>query len=97
MSSTTRQRSVRRCGLSSAPLTGACGQVPLFRPEPARCSRYRSDAPVWTGPCRALGADTPRYAELRGDLACRRLGSEGKDVKSIYARDSGKVGRKFAR
>src|SRR5271170_2842513 len=37
------------------------------------------------GPCQALGADTPRDAELRGDLACRRLGSERKYVKRIYA------------
>jgi hypothetical protein len=49
------------------------------------------------GPCRALGADTPRDAELRGDLACRRLGSERKYVKRIYARDTGKAGRQFAR
>ncbi len=52
---------------------------------------------LWTGPCRALGADTPRDAELRGDLACRRLGSERKYVKPIYARDTGKAGRQFAR
>jgi hypothetical protein len=50
-----------------------------------------------TGPCRALGADPPRDAELRGDLACRRLGSERKYVKRIHARDTGKAGRQFAR
>jgi hypothetical protein len=50
-----------------------------------------------TGPCRALGADPPREAELRGDLACRRLGSERKYVKRIHARDTGKAGRQFAR
>jgi hypothetical protein len=50
-----------------------------------------------TRPGRALGADTPRDAELRGDLACRRLGPERKYVKRIYARDTGKVGRQFAR
>jgi hypothetical protein len=44
-----------------------------------------------------LGADTPREAEVRGDLACRRLGSERKYVKRIYARDIAKVGRQFAR
>lgn len=50
-----------------------------------------------TGPCRAPGADPPRDAELRGDLACRRLGSERKYVKRIHARDTGKAGRQFAR
>ncbi len=50
-----------------------------------------------TGPCQALGADTPRDAELRGDLACSRLGSERKYVKRIYARDTGNAGRQFAR
>ena len=50
-----------------------------------------------TGPCQALGADTPRDAELRGDLACSRLGSERKYVKRIYARDTGKARRQFAR
>jgi hypothetical protein len=49
------------------------------------------------GPRQALGADTPRDAELRGDLACRHLGSERKYVKRIYARDTGNVGRQFAR
>jgi hypothetical protein len=44
-----------------------------------------------------LGADTPRDTELRSDLACRRLGSERKYVKRIYARDTGKAGRQFAR
>src|SRR4051794_25577038 len=52
---------------------------------------------VWAGAWRALGADPPREAELRGDLACRRLGSERKDVKRIHARDTGKAGRQFAR
>src|SRR4051812_9965046 len=63
-------------------------------PELRRCRKT-----FWlrTGPCRALGADPPRDAELRGDLACRRLGSERKYVKRIYARDTGKAGRKFAR
>ena len=50
-----------------------------------------------TDPCRALGADPPRDAELRGDLACRRLGSKRKYMKRIYARDTGKAGRQFAR
>jgi hypothetical protein len=50
-----------------------------------------------TGPCRALGADAARDAELRGDLACRRLGSERKYVKRVYARDTGKAGGQFAR
>lgn len=50
-----------------------------------------------TGVCRALGADTPGEAELRGDLSRRRLGSERKYVKRIYARDTGKAGRQFAR
>lgn len=48
------------------------------------------------GPCRALGTDTPRDAELRGDLAGRRLGSERKYVKRIYAQDTGKARRQFA-
>src|SRR3954463_16537361 len=52
---------------------------------------------LWTGAWPALGADPPREAELRGDLACRRLGSERKYVKRIYARDTGKAGRQFAR
>ncbi len=56
-------------------------------------SRFR----LRTGPCRALGADTPREAELRGDLACSRLASERKYVKRIYARDTGKARRQFAR
>jgi hypothetical protein len=60
-------------------------------------SRRRSGFRLRTGPCRALGADTPRDAELRGDLACRRLGSERKYVKRIYARDTRKAGRQFAR
>ena len=47
--------------------------------------------------CRALGADTPRDAELRGDRACSRLGPERKYVKRIYARDRGKARRQFAR
>ena len=59
-------------------------------------SRYKTFR-LLTGRCEALGADTPRDAELRGDLACRRLGSERKYVKRIYARDTGKAGREFAR
>ncbi len=59
--------------------------------------RRRSDFRLRIGPCRALGADTPRDAELRGDLACSRLGSERKYVKRIYARDTGEAGRQFAR
>ena len=59
--------------------------------------RRRSGFRLRTGPCQALGADTPRDAELRGDLACRRLGSERKYVKRIYARDTGKAGSQFAR
>ena len=68
---------------------GRPGAVPVRRP--GRGFRLR------TGPCRALGADTPRDAELRGDLACSRLGSERKYVKRIYARDTGKARRQFAR
>jgi hypothetical protein len=63
------------------------------RPRSSSRSRFR----LRTGPCRALGADTPRDAELRGDLACSRLGSERKYVKRIYARDTGKGRRQFAR
>jgi hypothetical protein len=63
------------------------------RPRSSSRSRFR----LRTGPCRALGADTPRDAELRGDLACSRLGSERKYVKRIYARDTGKARRQFAR
>ena len=63
------------------------------RPRSSSRSRLR----LGTGPCRALGADTPRDAELRGDLACSRLGSERKYVKRIYARDTGKARRQFAR
>src|SRR5439155_16413454 len=63
------------------------------RPHSSSRSRFR----LRTGPCRALGADTPRDAELRGDLACSRLGSERKYVKRIYARDTGKARRQFAR
>jgi hypothetical protein len=59
--------------------------------------RRRSGFRLRTGPCRALGADTPRDAELRGDLTCSRLGSERKYVKRIYARDTGKARRQFAR
>jgi hypothetical protein len=46
-----------------------------------------------TGPCHALGADTSRDAELRGDVACRRLGSERKYVKRIHAGDAGEARR----
>ena len=46
---------------------------------------------------RRLGADTPRDSELRGHLACRRLGSKRKYVKRIHARDTGEAGRQFAR
>ena len=59
--------------------------------------RYCKTFWLRTGPCRALGADPPRDAELRGDLACRRLGSERKYVKRIHARDTGQAGRQFAR
>lgn len=69
----------------------------------ARCEgselRGRCCKSFWlrTVPCWALGASPPRDAELRGDLACRRLGSERKYVKRIHARDTGKAGRQFAR
>jgi hypothetical protein len=63
------------------------------RPRSSSRSRFR----LLTGPCQALGAGTTRDAEVRGDLACRRLGSERKHVKRIYARDTGNVGRQFAR
>ena len=46
-----------------------------------------------TGPCRAVGADPPCDTELGGDLACRRLGSQGKYVERVYARDPGQAGR----
>jgi hypothetical protein len=59
--------------------------------------RRRSGVRLRTGPCRALGADTPRDAELRGDLACCGLGSERKYMKRIYARDTGNARRQFAR
>ena len=49
------------------------------------------------GLCRPLGADAPRNAELRGDLAGSRLRAERKYVKRIHARDAGKAGRQFAR
>jgi hypothetical protein len=65
----------------------------IERRPPHRSSGFR----LRTGPCRALGADTPRDAKVRGDLACRRLRSERKYVKRIYARDTGKAGRQFAR
>jgi hypothetical protein len=55
------------------------------------------ERPLLTGPCQAMSAYTARDAELRGNLARRRLGSERKDVKCIYARDSGNAGRQFAR
>ena len=67
------------------------------RLDPQLQQRRHSGLRLLTGPCWALGADTPRDAELRGDLACRRLGSERKYVKRIYARDTGKAGRQFAR
>jgi hypothetical protein len=63
------------------------------RPRSSSRSRFR----LRTGPRRSLGANTPRDAELRGDLACSRLGSERKYVKRIYARDTGKARRQFAR
>lgn len=80
---------------SSAGLRDTFGASPgegaVQREECGREVRLR------TGPCRALGADTPRDSELRGDLARRRLGSERKYVKRSYARDTGKTGRQFAR
>lgn len=57
----------------------------------------RIDFRLRTGPGRALGAGTQSDAELRGNLACRRLGAERKYVKRIHARDTGKAGRQFAR
>ncbi len=81
-----------------APPDGSCETS-----EPDRCEgpelrgrRYKT-FPLLTGPSQTLGADPPREAELGGDLACSRLGSERKYVKRIYARDSGNVGRQFAR
>ena len=74
-------------GFESQPRSGA---LPLLGPLGWRF-RLR------TGPRRALGADTPRDAELRGNLACSRLGSERKYVKRIHARDTGKARRQFAR
>jgi hypothetical protein len=67
------------------------GDAPRM-PLPRRRSGFR----LLTGPCQALGADTPSDAELGGDLACRRLGSERENVKRIYVRDAGKAGRQFA-
>jgi len=46
-----------------------------------------------TGPCRAVGADPPCDTELGGDLPCRRLGSQGKYVERVYARDPCQAGR----
>lgn len=63
----------------------------------ARVGVDRLPVTLRTGPGRALGADTQSDAEVRGDLACRRLGSERKYVKRIDARDAGKAGRQFAR
>jgi hypothetical protein len=59
--------------------------------------RRRSGLRLLTGPCQALGAGTQSDTEVRGDLACRRLGSERKYVKRVYARDTGKAGRQLAR
>jgi hypothetical protein len=70
---------------------------PSGAPVPSLRGRCCKTFWLRTGPCRALGADPPRDAELRGDLACRRLGSERKYVKRIYPRDPGKAGRQFAR
>ena len=72
-----------------------------FRFRCPRCCRWtRLKVPNYggvgglgTGPCRAVGADPPCDTELGGDLACRRLGSQGKYVERVYARDPCQAGR----
>src|SRR5271154_6551463 len=87
----SRSGDARRAGLTAITNCdgGDAARMTLPRRRPA--------SGLSTGPCRALGADTSRDAEVRGDLACRRLGSERKYVKRIYARDPGEAGRQFAR
>jgi hypothetical protein len=96
--------SVPRDGPYSLPVPGRASERVLRDVgTPDRCEapelrgRCYKTFRLLTGPCQALGADTPRDAELRSDLACRRLGSERKYVKRIYARDTRDIGRQFAR
>jgi hypothetical protein len=84
-------------GLGREPRFPLPERLCAVRDEPGVPAAVRSRFRLRTGPCRALGADTSRGAELRGDLACSRLGSERKYVKRIYARDTGKARRQFAR
>ncbi len=94
------ERRQPRCPFGLPVLSGrVCGNHDRDGGDAARMTlpRRRSGFRLWTGPCRAVGADTPRDAEVRGDLACRRLGSERKYVKRIYARDTGEAARQFAR
>ena len=73
----------------------SAGRLSVGRGRPLSSSRSRFR--LRTGLCRPLGADTPRDAELRGDLAGSRLRAERKYVKRIHARDTGKARREFAR